>query len=288
MLAQILFLVDLFLIVIGLLIGGAFYRSEALPRNTPEEYLKHRKQFGEGKSVVVFMGDSLTHGRIGVNYVDLIEDQLKGKDIEFINAGKNSELAWNLLQRVEDVIDCDPDVVTILVGTNDANASMVRSTWNDYVKRMKLPREPDIDWFRDSLTSLVDKLKTATSARIALISIPTIGEDSNDPAFSTSSRYSKIVYDVAEETGVVYLPLHEMMAEHLQGRTTSAAYTFEKYFGGILKGIISHYLLRKKWDSIAKTSGFSLHVDYLHLNSAGAKMVADLVVEFLKSTLTQT
>jgi hypothetical protein len=55
-----------------------------------------------------------------------------------------------------------------------------------------------------------------------------------------------------------------------------------------MKGIIKHYFLGQDWDEIARASGFSLHVDYLHLNTAGAQMVADLIIEYLQSTLTRT
>ena len=274
-------------LVVGLLVGGALYLSEKPPKITPANYLE-RKPPDVNKPVVVFMGNSITHGRIGVNYVDMIEDQMRDIDIEFINAGVNSELAWNILQRVDKVIQCEPDVVTILVGTNDANASMTHSTMKDYVRRMKLPRDPDKGWYKESLSSIVMRLKRETNAKIALISIPTIGEVSDHPAFIRSAEYGKIVHKVASQLEVTYLPLHEMMAERLNKNENNARYSYEKYFIGIIKGIMRHYILRRSWDDIARGSGFSLHVDYLHLNTAGAQLVADLVVEFLQSTLTRT
>ncbi len=288
MLVLFLSIVGLLILVLILLIGGAYYQSERLPKNTPSEYLKHRSRNTDSKRVVVFMGDSITHGRIGVNYVNMIEGQLEGEHVEFINAGINSELAWNLLQRVDEVIQCEPEIVTVLVGTNDANASMAEDTMKSYVKRMKLPRDPDSDWYRESLLSLVKKIKNETSAKIALLSIPTIGEDSNHPAFNRSSEISEIVHKVAKEMGVTYLPLHEKMVEVLQDTLANPSYPFEKYLIGIFKGIINRYLLRRSWDDIAKSSGFLLHVDYMHMNNAGARMIAGLVEEFIKSTLTQT
>jgi lysophospholipase L1-like esterase len=275
-------------LVLGLLLGSPFYLSERPPKHTPSDYLKIRAVSGDKRSVVVFMGDSITHGRIGVNYIEMIEDRFEDRNVDFINAGVNSELAWNLLQRVDRVIQCDPDIVTILVGTNDSNASMTEKTMKSYVKRMKLPRDPDIDFYRNSLSSLIEALKNQTNAKIALISIPTIGEDSCDPAFTRSSEYSKVVQEVSNEKAVIYLPLHELMVERLQSSSIEATYPYKRYFLGILKGIIMHYLLRKRWDDIASASGFSLHVDYLHLNTAGAQLVADMIAKFISSTLTQT
>jgi lysophospholipase L1-like esterase len=270
-----------------LLTGNAFYQSMKQPDNSLSNYLRKRVSNNQ-KDVVVLLGDSITHGRIGVNYVDMIEDELGNESFEFINAGTNSELAWNNLQKVDSVIQCDPKIVTVLVGTNDANAVMAEDTMKSYIRRMKLPRTPDIDWYRECVTAIVEKLKTMTNASIALLSIPTIGEDAEDPAFIESSKYSRIVQEVAEELDVAYLPLHEKMTECLRESEMTAVYLYKKHYIGIIKTIMNHYLLRKSWDNIAMSSGFSLHVDYLHMNTAGAKMIADLIIDFIRSTATQT
>jgi len=271
------------LVLVIILFGNAFYQATKLPDNTPSKYLRQQIKSDGSKKVVVLMGDSVTHGRIGVNYVDMVEDQLDGAQFEIINAGINSELAWNNLQRVDEVIQCDPDIVTVLIGTNDANATLSPDSMRSYVRRMKLPREPDSGWYRESLSSLVKKLKTETNAQIALLSIPTIGEEANHPAFLKSSEYSSIVHNIAEETNVTYLPLHEKMIEFLRDTPGSPTYSYEKSFIGMFKAIFSRYLLRKSWDKIAYNSGFSLHVDHIHLNTAGARIIADLIGVFIQS-----
>ncbi len=279
--------VALFVLLL-VLFGNAFYQAMKLPNNTPSKYLRQQTKSDGHKKVVVLLGDSVTHGRIGVNYVDMVEGQLEGDQFEIINAGINSELAWNNLQRVDEVIQCDPDIVTVLIGTNDANATLSTDTMRSYVRRMKLPREPDSDWYRESLSSLVKRLKTETNAQIALLSIPTIGEEANHPAFIRSSEYSSIVRDIADETDVTYLPLHEKMIEFLRDTPGTPTYSYEKSFIGMFKAIFKRYLLRKSWNSISNNSGFSLHVDYIHLNTAGARMIADLIGEFIQSALTRT
>ena len=216
MLVLFLALVGLSILVLALLILGAYLQSERPPKNSPSNYLKQQTPGDDNRSVVVLMGDSITHGKIGVNYVDMLENQLADEKLEFINAGINSELAWNNLQRIEEVIQCKPNIVTILIGSNDANASMSEDGMKSYVKRMKLPRDPDIEWYRESLMSLVKRLKNETTAKIALLSIPTIGEDSNHPAFERSTKYSGMILDVAQELDIVYLPLHEKMVESVK------------------------------------------------------------------------
>jgi lysophospholipase L1-like esterase len=274
------------ILVVGLLGVNAYYQSMMkLPSNTPSKYLKRQSGKGKQRHVLVLLGDSITHGRIGVNYADMIADRPEGRDFEIINAGINSELAWNNLQRLDEVIQCDPDIVTVLIGTNDANATMSEDIKRDYIRNMKLPREPSSEWYRRSLSSIVEGLKAKTRAKIALLSIPTIGENTSDPAFMRSSDYSAIVKEVAEETDTTYLPLHEKMTEYLRKTHGNVKYPYQRYKVGIIRGIISRYLFRRTWDDIARGSGFTLHVDYLHLNTAGARMVADLISDFVRSFL---
>lgn len=288
MLGLFLLVLGILILILLLLIGYAYYQSMKLPENAPSKYLKRLPQEDSRAGVVVFMGDSITHGRVGVNYVDMVEKQFEGENLDFINAGINSELAWNNLQRVDEIIQCRPDIVTVLIGTNDANATMAEDTMKSYVRRMKLPRKLDNIWYRESLKSLVSQLKTETNAHIALLSIPTIGEEADHPAFIRSSEYSMIVKEVAEEENVTYLPLHEKMVELLQNSPRKAIYPYEKNYIGIYKVIISRYLLRNSWDYLAEKTGFSLHVDYLHLNTAGARLVAKLISEFIQTVLPQT
>ncbi|MFW9789349.1 MAG: SGNH/GDSL hydrolase family protein [Candidatus Thorarchaeota archaeon] len=274
----------LFVLPVSLILAYTFRQFRKLPDLTPKQYLQQSSK--ELRRVVVLLGDSITHGRIGVNYVDMLKDRLGDEEFIFINAGINSELAWNNLQRIDDVVRCEPDIVTVLVGTNDANAAMAEKTMKSYIRRMKLPRKPDIEWYRESLIAIITKLQSATNAKVALLSIPPIGENPSNLVFEKSTEYSKVVRDVATEYDVTYLPLHENMVDYLRENELTAAYPYEGYYVGIIKTIMSHYLLRRSWDDIAKRSGFSLHVDYLHLNTHGAQMVADLIFEFIRSIQT--
>lgn len=261
----------------------AFAKSTRLPGNRPSEYLK-RKWADDNQSVVVLAGDSLTHGKVGVDYVQMLADTVDAERYALVNAGVNSHLAWNLLQRLDEIVECDPKIVTILIGTNDANAATSREEARAYVRSMKLPQLPDNTWFRETLRTIVTRLQSETSARIALLSIPTIGEKPDDPAFLLSQSYGMTVKEIAMETDATYLPLQEQMVAYLRENPGAPKYPFEKRNVQMYKAIAKRHLLRKSWDTIAEDTGFKLHTDYLHLNSAGAKLVADLILRFIEDT----
>ncbi len=252
---------------------------DRLPKNRPEKYQKQ-----SGKKVVVLAGDSITHGQIGENYVAMLSERLDLNKFDLVNAGINSNLAWNLLQRVDEIIACEPDFITIMIGTNDANAVTTEEEAQEYVKRMELPRIPDQEWYQESLHKIVTALQERTHAKIGLISIPPIGENQDHFAFKISSDHIKSIKNVANSTGVTYLPFHELVVEYLEKQPGNPTYSFEKAKSEMFISCFKRYILRKDWDSIGKTKGFQLHIDYLHLNSKAASIIIDLIEEFIKSS----
>jgi lysophospholipase L1-like esterase len=75
------------------------------------------------KTVVCF-GASLTAGTVSADYVAMLRARPALAGFRFENHGSNGDLAWNGLQRLHRVIGEAPDFVTILIGTNDANATL--------------------------------------------------------------------------------------------------------------------------------------------------------------------
>jgi lysophospholipase L1-like esterase len=237
-----------------------------------------------GKRIAVLIGDSITHGRIGVNYADIVQKELRG-DVEIVNAGVNSELAWNVLQRIDEIIACNPDFVTILIGTNDANGATCSENAEFYVKHMKLPEEPTPEWYRDSLSQIVERLKKETRAKIAVLSIPSIGEVPERPEYLKSKEFASLSKKVADESNVAYLPLFEQMDVSLSVSPSTQSYRFERTYYGMVIAIIKHYSLGRSWDSIADKRGLRFHIDFLHLNTRGAEIAASLISGFIREHL---
>ena len=160
------------LILLVLILVIPYVRIMRLPDNRPMKYIKLRPEKRRTGKVVVLVGDSITQGKMGFSYADLLAKRLEGTQYQLINAGRNGELAWNVLQRVDEIIKCNPDIITVMIGTNDAKGALTGEEQKRYVKRMKLPRMPDQNWFHENVLSLVETLKHSTNARIALVSIP--------------------------------------------------------------------------------------------------------------------
>lgn len=235
----------------------AFLRA---PANTPAEACgddaPHRT-----RPVVVAAGASSTRGTLGGDWVGALRGSTALEGHEFVNAGVNGDTAADLRARIDrDVVACRPAAVTILVGTNDVRAGT----------------PPEL--YREDLTAIVDRVGSGTTARIALMSLPPLGEDLDADVNRRLAGYNAVVEEVAERAGVDYLPLHEQLVE-LLGERGGPPYDFS--FPLALWAATRHYALGHDWDDVARGGGRELLVDHVHLNDRGAAEVARLVEAWL-------
>jgi lysophospholipase L1-like esterase len=270
------------IVIVGLMIVivGYGYRSATkLPANNPESFLASGKKAGK---VVVCIGDSITHGKVSHNYVDELENRYSNRDVSFVNAGINSELSYNVLLRIDQVVKCAPDFITILIGTNDASATLNEKNAARYVKKHNLPRVPNRHWYEENLTAIIDILQEKTTAKIGLLSLPPITEDRTHSGYQRVAEYSGFIKKLAGHRNLVYLPLNELMDEILQTRGSQMKSSYVAGKSGLMyKAIFSHYILRQSWDEIAESNGFVFLTDNLHLNLRGALLATELIDGFL-------
>jgi len=246
----------------------------------PREYVREKKPHA-GKRVIVCIGDSITRGEVSYNYVDLIQARL-GDRFEVINAGINSELSYEVLQRLDQVIACEPDLVTILIGTNDANASIADEGALWTMQHRKLPLKPSIGWYEENMEAIVERLQSETRAHIALLSLPPIGEELQSQPVRTTRWFSEVVRRVARRYGVAYLPVFEQMTDYLTEHPPAENLMHEKWQWHSVKAIFESKVLGVELDEISQHQGLVLHSDMLHLNSHGACIVADLIENFVR------
>lgn len=278
--------ISLFLFYIIIIL---YYTSIKPPKANPKRFLKKKRKKSEDsnrKKIITFIGDSITHGFYGVNYIKIVKERLKNSEssYEFINAGINGDLTVNILERMDDIIQCKPDIVILLVGTNDVNGSQSSKRAKIYEITKKIPKDP-LFWtdkrFIDDYSKIIRRLKEETKAVIAISSLPPISEEPKTKPFNDSKRYSRIIKNLATEFNINYLPLNETMTAQLDENAPPPNFQYEKSNPiSMIKFILSHYL-GKSWEKISKKNGFRFLTDNIHLNNAGATIVADLVEKFL-------
>jgi lysophospholipase L1-like esterase len=233
---------------------------------------------------VVCLGDSNVRGQVSVSFVDILRQRLSDERFHFINAGVNGDLAYNVLKRLDVVLTQKPDFVIILVGTNDVNATLTSRMSQGYRLWKRLPEEPRPEWYRANMLNIIRTLKENTSARIAVTSQPVLGEDLASVANERIRNYSSLLFQLAVQEGITYLPLHEQQEEFLRriGHDSGRPHDADSML--MWASIFRHYVLRRDFESIARENGFALTTEGLHLNEAGAVIMADLLEAFLRES----
>ncbi len=198
---------------------------------------------------IVFLGDSITQaGNDKGGYVALIREELARKykdlNVKVVGAGISGNKVPDLQKRVDkDVIEKKPSIVVIYIGIND-----VWHGENDPAKGT--PK----DKFDMGLREVIEKI-TKSGAQVILCTPSVIGElpdgtNKNDPRLD---EYSEVSRNIAKELN---LPLCDLRKEFI-------------------------VYLKDKNNKDPKKAGI-LTSDGVHLNAAGNKFVADLLLKMLE------
>lgn len=235
--------------------------------------------------IVACLGASHTEAKGSYDWIGDLQSRPQNATVRFVNLGVGGDLAYNALKRLPTVIQCRPDKVVVLIGTNDVltaifpHARRLLGTWK------RLPQAPSAAWYEENLRQIARRLKSATAARVALCSLAVIGEDpqSTDPAQQEVNQridqYSAIVKRLAAEEGVCYLPFYERMHERIAASPGRAFTAFR--FLPMYRDAFRLLVLHRSLDEIGEHNGWHFHSDGIHLNSHSGKILADLVQEFV-------
>jgi lysophospholipase L1-like esterase len=229
--------------------------------------------------LVVCAGDSNTRGRSSANWVDILQRRFTPAGYQFVNAGIDGGLAWNVLQRIGDVVRCQPDTVTLQAGTNDVNATYSAFWEKTYRRQQRIPQTPTLGWYTECADEILTRLQSETSARIAVLDIPMIGEDLTSDINRRVDTYNQALRQVTAEHAVECLPLHDRLAALLPAVHNPPPYTGR--VGTMIRASLSHNLLHRPWDRISAANGLAVLTDHVHLNDRAAALTAELVADFI-------
>ncbi|MBQ8356524.1 MAG: SGNH/GDSL hydrolase family protein [Clostridia bacterium] len=168
---------------------------------------------------ILFQGDSITDaGRDKRNYFDLskagypkfaaehIRADFPDVEFEFINLGISGNRSGQLFDRsTADIIDIQPDVVSIMIGINDI--------WHRYKKTGAVPTTDA--QFELNYRCLLTEIRKRTNAKIMIISPYLLDCDDKQPMRSDLDRLIPIVESLAKEFADVYMPTDALFAKVL-------------------------------------------------------------------------
>jgi lysophospholipase L1-like esterase len=232
---------------------------------------------------VVCFGDSITRGLVSANYVEILTRRLGGYGFMFVNEGINNDYSYNLLRRVEDVVAHQPRTVIILIGTNDVISTLIPHKRAAGRLSKGLPRWPNREWFCENLFELVSQVRVQTHARIGIGSIPVLGEDLESLPNVRVRSFNQAIQELCASSGVSYIAVHENQARYLASIPPARKKAYQGAVHLTFELAFRRLLHNETFDSFSRRKGYTILTDGIHMNTIGARIIADQVEVFLRS-----
>jgi lysophospholipase L1-like esterase len=235
------------------------------------------------------VGSSTTASKGTYRWIAELESRPQNSRFRFVNLGVGGDLSFNIVRRLDRVIEIQPDRVIIIIGTNDIVAS-VFPNFRRFVRLWKrLPDEPSQERFEDNLELITQRLRQETNARIALSSLAPMGEDphSKDAVQSRLNElfaaYNGVIRDVSSREGADYIEFYESFQDQLDRSKTAKPFTRFSFPAFYRDYLVRQMILRRSFDDISRSNGWEFHIDGIHLNTRGGRILTEAVQRFLDS-----
>lgn len=232
-----------------------------------------------------FFGDSLTAGVPGSSYLTILRQRFP-KDT-LLNYGKANDTVVSLYRRISAMqFDKPLDIAFLWIGVNDVLRTD-RWPYRAFHALLTQRRARDMDEFRACYRATLDLLRDR-AGRVIVAPPALKGENLGNPWNRRLADLAGFIKDsTADNDRVEFLDLRAAFARELTASPGS-----DHVPGNPLRVLLDALTLRTEGqiDGKATQRGLHLTLDGVHLNSAGAKLVAEeltAVIQRLASPVKQ-
>lgn len=227
---------------------------------------------------IAFFGDSITEGFPGASYVSILEQKLT--DHNLINYGKGGDTVLSLYQRLQTLsLESPLDISVLWVGVNDV---FVKTSWTfPILKRIrKQPWVKNHLEFKTCYKELLEYI-AGISSSVITISPLFIGEDLNNIWNRELNELGKIIEEITGEfKQATFIDLQSVFSPLLKSKKVSPF--VPKSVTKLLFSIFFHKSGREPEEQAEKRK-LNFTIDGVHLNAAGAEIVADKIAKIIKN-----
>ena len=281
---MLLFILYLSIAIVILITVAFFYVSSiaATPPKGRADDLSQELSLKSGR-VIACIGDSLTHGNIGECWVERLRNEYPEDTV--LNEGINGDVAWQVNNRIESIVNCSPDIIILMIGSNDAMASFNKKSGERYKSNNKLPEIPTFKSYKKLLPKLLDRLNG--TSKIAICTLPPIGENIDSAINVHIRKFNDFIELTANNKNINLIPVSKLLWDDLSKRTYHIKSDYDPNSLPIIRriygGMVHHYIFKKPWDEIAKSRGQWLLFDQIHLGERAAKILFNATKKYISS-----
>lgn len=223
---------------------------------------------------IALIGDSLTEGRPGISFFNILKK--KFQDITFVNLGKPGESVKSLYTRlIKTKLDIDYDLSFLWIGVNDV-----------YSKLLSVQAQPvakDHDEFKDYYEKVLG-LVLGSSKKVVAVTPALVGENTDNAPNNEITELNDLIQSITcKQTNVSFLDIQSVFLSQLS-KVSSSDYISTKVMRVMMD--VLFYRKPSRIDRLSKERGLHLTLDGIHLNSAGAQIVAETYASEIERFLT--
>jgi lysophospholipase L1-like esterase len=227
---------------------------------------------------IAFVGDSLTAGIPGSSYFAILRERLP--DHRLINLGRSNDTAISLYRRIARLrFDSEPlDIAFLWVGVNDVGRE------NSWLFRLantlrRQPRSKSPDEFRAYYQKTLDLL-SRRARRVIAVAPLLKGEDTDSEWNRQVNTLAEIIEELTTHyERVEYLDLRPAFHSRLTGKHDSSY--LQEHPVRIAVDVLTLWS-DAQVDRRSAERGLLLTLDGVHLNSAGAELVAEAFLKVIE------
>ena len=217
---------------------------------------------------ILFIGDSITEGKIGIGYVDII--QCNFPEFQCHNNGRGGDTISGIFTRLFKILKTETeyyDVIIIEAGHNDLFLPYVKSKWKFTSIRKVTPLNKIESVYNNGL----EMVGLLSKAKIILTTLSCLGEDFS----SQINQKRRFINDKIKEIGSkheAYLADVSSVFDKILRKSFSSYNLIDHPLNMVLD-----YFRSKRTnlvEKICKKRGLVLTIDGGHLNSKGAIIYA--------------
>jgi lysophospholipase L1-like esterase len=219
---------------------------------------------------VVFLGNSLTEGVYGANYVAALAARYPAHTL--INEGHSGDTIYNVAAHLPRVLAHQADVVFTLLGGNDAISYAQPDTRNYYRRSKGVPDgvvQPTA--FRTLFRQMLVQL-TGAGAQVRVALAPT---EHNPAVVAAMQTFNSIMQEEAHALAIPTLDLFRALVPPQVPDRPPLTMAYVRLIGA---RSTSGW---RGWDELAATTDYAYTFDGIHITSASARRFVDLIAPFV-------
>jgi lysophospholipase L1-like esterase len=237
--------------------------------------------WSKGEGMIQVYGDSITVGSPGISYCHYLK-----KEIRFEKHGLGGDTVSGLFTRINSKKINSSDFFIIEIGTNDIMLPYLRSLSQKWqitingIERSGRVISNSLDEFLGKYNQLMQKINPN---KVAIISIPCIGENTNSHLNQIVDKYNIEISNICKKYNKYYIDFNTIQKKEIQNNQSLGEneYFIKNDPSKMIMDVVLTNLLCLS-DKLSKKRKLITTVDGVHLNKTGASLLAKAILPFIK------